>query len=328
MKILSAAILLIALVWPGWVAAQELALQQPAASPDIASTKLIKVDLIVTDENDQAVNDIKAEDLELTVDGKPQKITYFARVEEPVIYSVLIDTSQSFAPFLAKALTAVRLLFESNRPNDETMLNRFISSDKIEVVVPYTSNKAELLNVTLDKFAPEGGVSAVLDAVYLTVEATAKHKPTDSDSRRAVVLISDGEDRASYYDSVKVMKLLREQNVQVFIIGIISKLDDQSGLIRQSPRIKAERLLTDIAKESGGRVFFPLSQEEVLEAANHIVHDLQSQYVVGFERNIQPGEKGFEKYKVKIARTSTRRKLRIFTRPGYWLTPPETKKKN
>lgn len=300
--------------------------QQPATSPTLP-TKSIKVDLIVTGDNGQSVNDLKVEHLELKVDGELHKIVSLEKVEKPVIYVVAIDRSESFRPLMLSALLAARLLVENNRPYDETMLMSFASSDNIRDVVPFTSDKSALLNVTIDKFSPVPGQTAVLDALHISVEHTVKHKAADVNARRAIVLISDGEDRASYYSLSKVKNLLREQNVRVFIIGIIAKLDTNRGLTRPSPRHKAERLLTEIAKESGGRVFFAENQEEVLEAAKHISGDLQSQFVVGFERNVPPNKKGFEKFEIKLAGTSPRSKLKIISQAGYWLTPPETKKK-
>ena len=304
----------------------ELAAQHSANSSTLP-TKSIKVDLIVTDEKGQSVDDINVEDLELKVDGKLHKISYLEKVEKPIIYAVAIDTSESFRPLMLSALLAAKILVKNNRPYDETMLVQFVSSDKIRDVVPFTSDKAALLNVTIDKFTPVPGQTAVLDALHVLVEETVKHKATDLNARRAVVLISDGEDRASYYDLSKVKNLIREQNVQVFIIGIIVNLDKDAGLTRVSPRDKAKRLLTEIAKESGGRVFFPTKQEEVLEAAKHIFRDLQAQYVMGFERSVPPNKKGFEKFEIKMAETSTRANLKIITRPGYWLSLPEPKKK-
>jgi Ca-activated chloride channel homolog len=303
----------------------ELAAQQPGTST--LPTKSIKINLIVADEKGKSVDDIKVQDLELKVDGELQKISYLERVEKPVIYAVAIDTSESFRPLMLSALLASKILVENNRPYDETMLVRFVSSDKISHVVPFTTDKTALLNVPIDKFSPLPGQTAVLDALHVSVEETVKRKATDLEARRAVVLISDGEDRASFYDLSKVKDLLRERNVQVFIIGIIAKLDRDRGLIRVSSREKAERLLSEIAKESGGRVFFPTNEEEVLEAAKHITRDLQSQYVMGFERSVPSNKKGFEKFEIRMAGTSTRTKLKIMTRPGYWLTPPEPKTK-
>src|SRR5688500_16060131 len=182
--------------------------QQPVISPTLP-TKSIKVDLIVTGDNGQSVNDLKAEDLELKVDGELHKIVSREKVEKQVIYVVAIDRSESFRPLMLSALLAARLLVENNRPYDETMFMSFASSDNIRDVVPFTSDKSALLNVTIDKFSPVPGQTAVLDALHISVEHTVKHKPADVDARRAIVLMSDGEDRASYDSLSKVKDLLR-----------------------------------------------------------------------------------------------------------------------
>ena len=305
----------------------DLAARQPNTSLQTLPTKSIQIDLIVTDENGRSVDDIKVEELELTVNGEPQKVSYLEKVDKRVIYSLLIDSSRSFQPLLGRALAAVKVLMDGNRSNDETMLVSFVSSDQIRTVVPFTSDKSKLLQTTLDNFTPLSGQTALLDALYVSAETTIKHKPNDSDARRAVFILTDGEDRSSYYDVSKRTKLLREQKVQVFMIGLIDKLED-AGFMRPNVRAKAEQLLKDIANESGGLVFFPKNQEKLLEAAEQIVGHLHSQYVVGFDRSAYPGEKAYQKLKVRIARTSPRQKLKVIARPGFWVRPPETQKKN
>ena len=308
------------LVDPSSPAAQSAA---PNVSPAVA---LVKVDLIVIDENERSVHDIRPQDLELVVDDVPQKISYFAKVEKPVYYSLVIDTSQSFHRLLVSALAATKLLIGKNRPSDETTLIRFSSSDNIETVVPFTSDKSALLSVPLEDFYPLPGQSAVLDAIYLSAETVAKHKIGDTKVRRAVVLISDGEDRASYYSRSRITKQLNDQSVQLFIIGMTGALSERS-LMKPNARDKAERLLGRIAKDTGGRLFLPSTRLELLDSVEQIVQDLHSQYVIGFDRNIQPGQKGYQKFKLAIAPTSPRPKLKTITKPGFWLTPPETKDK-
>ena len=300
---------------------------QPAAPGDPPAAALVKVDLIVIDENERSVHDIRPQDLELVVDDVPQKISYFAKVEKPVYYSLVIDTSQSFQRLLVSALSATKLLIGKNRPSDETTLIRFSSSENIETIVPFTSDKSALLSVPLEDFYPLPGQSAVLDAIYLSAETVAKHKIGDTNVRRAVVLISDGEDRASYYSRSRITKQLNDQNVQLFIIGMTGALSERS-LMTSNPRDKAERLLGRIAKDTGGRLFLPSTRLELLDSVEQIVQDLHSQYVVGFDRNIQPGQKGYQTFTLRIAGSSPRSKLKAITRPGFWLSPPDSKKKN
>ena len=312
-------------VWLGFAVALPLASQQ-RASPNTGSTKHVKLDLIVEDKDGKSIHDIKPEDLEITYDGVIQKISYFEKVQKPVLYALLVDNSMSFRPLLPTALGTARLLIDKNTSNDETVLVRFAAADQIESMTPFTSDKAALIQA-LEKFQLFRGQSAVLDAIYLSVEGVAKHKMNESSFRRAIVLISDGEDRASFFDFSEIASLMQEKDVQVFIIGMTSQLEDP-GFMRPGARGKAEALLKKVAEQSGGRVFFPKTPNDLIQAVDQISYDLRSQYVVGFEPVVKPGARGFQKLKVRMARTSARAKLKPITRPGFWATPPEPRKKN
>src|SRR5207244_4218535 len=121
------------------------------------------------------------------------------------------------------------------------------SSDKIHREQDFTPDKAVLLK-SFDSVRAiaeiEDGQSAVIDAIYLAAEHTAEYRRTDQDHRRALVFISDGEDRRSYYKLDALVNLLRENDVQIFVIGIVKELSKEGGFIRSSPRENAEKLLT------------------------------------------------------------------------------------
>ncbi len=296
----------------------------PAALCQSSETPSVKVSLIVTDGSGHSVDDIKQEEIEVIENNLPLKVSLFAKDERPVKYAIAIDTSGSFRSLLGITLRAVKSLVQSNRPEDETMLIRFVDSNNIEKIQEFTADQTALLSIDVNKFTPRGGQTAVIDAVHTAVEATAAYKPGDASVRRAVILISDGEERSSYYSRDQLMKLLREKDVQVFILGVVSELDKEAGLIRRSPRQRAEDLLKQIAEETGGRIFFPNNEKELFEATAEIIHDLHTQYVIGFERPIQSGEEGFRKLKVRSAGKPARKNLKIITRPGYWLSAPKS----
>ena len=121
----------------------------------------------------------------------------------------------------------------------------------------------------------------------------------------------------------KLFKLVRENNIQVFVVGLVNLLDKAGGLIRASPRTRAKEFLGKLAKESGGRVFFPGDQKELLEATAQISHDLHLQYTLAFERQSKPGEKGFRKVRVKIIEQPARGSLTAITPPGFFVNAKE-----
>jgi Ca-activated chloride channel family protein len=227
------------------------------------------MNLIVSDSSNRSVEDIRQEDVQLTEDSEARKITFFARDERPLRYAIALDSSGSFRSLLPGCLAVARALIENNRPNDETMIVSFVSSDKIDKLHDFTTDKAKLLD-SLNLVRIEGGQTAVVDAVHAAVEATATRSAINADARRAVVLLTDGEDRNSFYSSDQLMKLLREKDVQMFVIGIVTQLDKEGGFIRKSARERGENLLNSLAQETGGQVFFPKDLKELAEAAQQI----------------------------------------------------------
>jgi Ca-activated chloride channel family protein len=265
---------------------------------------------------------LNKDSISILEDKVPQTVSLFSRDDRPVDYGLVIDTSGSFRKLLDAAVETARFLVSNNRDLDETFIERFISSDKVETVQEFTSDKTEMLK-SLRTLYIEGGQSAVIDAVYVAATHTAEHRPGTNERRKALVLVSDGEDRASYYTENQLVQLLREKDVQVFVIGIVAQLDDRPRPVGLDPRGKAEKLLTRLAQETGGRVFFPKTTNELREAAGEIVHDLHTQYLVGYQSTTPNSKENFRKVEVKIAEAPGRDKPTAITRPGYFVNPPD-----
>jgi Ca-activated chloride channel family protein len=295
--------------------------QQTQPSP--AASQSVKLTMIVTDNKNHSVDDVRREEIELLEGNLPQSIA-ITKDTRPVDYAVVLDTSGSFRKALASVVQPAKLLIASNHPEDETFIESFVDSDKIETNQEFTADRAKLHDA-LDSLFIRLGQSAVIDAVYLAVKHTAEYRGGPAERRRAVVLFTDGEDRASYYGEDQLVKLIRENDVQVFIVGITSELNKERGLIRESPREKAEELLNRIAEESGGRVFFARDDRERVEAIDQIGHDLHSQYLIEYQRPVKPGEKGFRKVKVKLIETPERKNSTVTARPGYVIRMPGQK---
>jgi Ca-activated chloride channel family protein len=320
MKVPRTAVLLVSfiaclLLRVDWVQAQV------AQAPPLQSVKLT---MIVTDSVKRSVDDVRQEELQLIEDKLPIPLSLFVKDARPVDYALVLDTTGSFKKLLKSVVQGAKTLIASNQPEDETFVESFVDSEHIERVQEFTGDKTKL-GAALDSLFIRIGQSAVIDAIYVAVKHTAENKGGPAERRRAVVVFTDGEDRASFYDEDKLVKLLRENDVQVFVVGITTELDKEGGLIRQSPRDKAEGLLNKIAEESGGRVFSPRDGKEMSEAVEQIAHDLHSQYLIGYERQAKPGEKGFHKFKVKLTEAPRSKKLTIITRPGYLVNTPVQK---
>jgi Ca-activated chloride channel family protein len=294
------------------------------AAPSPLPAQQVRMSLIVTDRANQSVANVRQEDIQITEDGEQRIPIFFGRDVRPVHCVVAVDTSGSFQPLLRAGVNVTKALISNKRPDDEMMIIRFISSDKIETKQPFTSDGPALLD-SLKLLTSEDGQSAVIDAAYLAINAAAAHQAGNPGIRRVVVMITDGEDRASFYTSEHLVKLLREKDVQLFVVGVTVRLNSERGFTRPSSREKAEKLMVELVKESGGRAFFPDSDAELTAATEQLILDLQSQYLIGFDRQPKAGEKGFKKIKVSIADPKSE-KLSAITRSGFFFGPREPTK--
>jgi Ca-activated chloride channel homolog len=295
-------------------------------SPQKQAGPAVRFSLIITDRSKHSVDDLTRDSISILEDKVPQTVSLFSKDDRPVDYAVVIDTTGSFRKLLDAAVETARFLVSNNRDLDETFIERFISSDKIETIQEFTSDKTQLLK-GLRTLYVEGGQSAVIDGVYEAASHTADYHPATPERRKALVLISDGEDRASYYTENQLVQLLREKDVQVFAIGIVAQLDDRPRSVGLDPKDKAEKLLTLIARETGGRVFFPKTTNELRQAASEIVRDLHTQYLIGYQSTNTNSKETFRKVEVKIAEAPGRDKPTAITRPGYFVNPPDTSAK-
>jgi len=281
------------------------------------NTELVTLNVRVIDRNNRPINNIGKDEFRVFEDGVPQRIFSFTEEEVPVIYGLAVDTSGSLRPAFEQVINAARAIINSNKKGDETFLERFISSDKIETIQDFTSSKDALMD-GLDTLYIEGGQTAVIDGVYLAAEHVAEYKKGGNDDRRrrALIVVTDGEDRASYYPEAELFRRLREEDVQIYVIGFVNELDAEKGLIRKSPRDKAVTLINRIATETGGRAFFPQSISELPEVANQIVRDLRTQYVISYDPTNKAHDGTYRTIKVSVADAPGRDKRIALTRSG------------
>jgi Ca-activated chloride channel family protein len=292
----------------------------PTLEPDSiirTDTELVNLHVRVIDRNNRPVNNVTQNEFHVYEDGVLQPIEGFSREEVPISYGLAVDTSGSLRTQLTSVIDAGKTIINANKPGDETFLVRFISSDKIETVQDFTANKDALID-GLDGLFVEGGQTAVVDAVYLSAEHVAEYRRGDDGDRRrrALIVITDGEDRNSFYKQEQLFARLREEDVQIFVIGFVSELDSEAGFIRKSSRDKAVNLINKLASETGGRAFFPTSISELPQIANEIIRDLRTQYVIAYNPTNKNPDGSFRTIKVSVDQPSGSDKRIALTRNG------------
>ena len=246
-------------------------------------TELVNINVRVVDRNGRPIANLKKSDFAVTEDGERQNIEYFSQSEVPTNYSLVVDNSGSLRRQLDKVIEAGKILVNTNRPYDETLIIRFVSRDKISIEQDFT-NKKEYLIDALDNFYIDGGQTAIRDAVYLAADKVSNYEKDRGEDRkrRAMILVTDGEDRDSFYSEPQLFEMLKETDVQIFVIGFIADLDKESGFIRKSDQGRAKAFLEKLATETGGKAYFPTGIEQLSGIARDIASEMRTQYSIGY----------------------------------------------
>ncbi|MET0621570.1 MAG: VWA domain-containing protein [Pyrinomonadaceae bacterium] len=308
---------------------------QPTAEPDAQSvdpnqevdpeevvtidTSLVNLHVRVVDRNNRPINDVPNEEFRVFENGVPQKVEFVTREEVPITYGLVVDNSGSLRSQIGQVVEAAKTIVASNKPGDEAFVVRFIASEEIKILQDFTADK-QMLGDALDDMFIEGGQTAVIDAVYLAAEHASERRkgdPVEDKRRRALILVTDGEDRNSFYKQEQLWEALKEQDVQIFVIGFVNELEKERGFISKSKRQKAVDLLDKMSKETGGRSFYPTSLSELPSIAEQITKDMRTQYVISYRpaNAGRPGE--FRPVRVAVNDGRGGEKRIAVTRSGY-----------
>lgn len=286
-------------------------------TPIVIKAEVVNLNVRVIDRNNRPINTLAQQDFKIYEENVLQPIEFFAKEEVPTNYSLVIDNSGSMRFQLEKVIEASKIIVGTNRPDDDTSIIRFVSRDKISIEHDFTSDKNEL-NDSLDNLFVEGGKTAIIDAVYLAAERVENYEKKDKDERkrRALILVSDGEDRDSFYKEEQLYELLRESDVQIYAIGFVNELDKQGGFFNKSDQGKAKAFLERLAKETGGKVYFPNSLNELNGIAQDIASELRTQYSIGYIPTNTDNDGSFRNIKVVVADGPKAQKRIAITRSG------------
>jgi Ca-activated chloride channel family protein len=289
---------------------------------------LVTLHVRVVDRNNHPINDVPNNDFRVFENGVAQDVQFVSREEVPITYGLVVDNSGSLRNQIAQVVEAGKTIVESNKPGDETFVVRFISSDEIKIMQDFTADK-QMLGDALDDMFIEGGQTAVVDAVYLAAEHASERRkksgdPAEDKRRRALILVTDGEDRSSFYKAEQLFESLKEEDVQIYVIGFVNELEKERGFISKSKRDKAVSLLDRMAHETGGRTFYPTSLSELPGIAEQITKDLRTQYLISY-RPVAKGRPGeFRPVRVAVADGRGGEKRIAVTRSGYTAKPGQT----
>jgi VWFA-related protein len=304
---------------------------------------LVNLPVIVRDKKGHLVQNLTKADFQLKVDDRPVEVRYFSLdTNLPLTLALDVDTSRS-----------VQSMLDTERTASESFLNEMLTTPKdqaavlhfdreVELLKDLTANKSALTNA-LDELGPTStshdqdsqvggdpdqqrrGGTALYDSVYLAAHDVLAGKP----GRKAIVVLSDGEDRGS-------QETLREaieaaQRAEVVVYTIYFKGEDNSGGMgypggggypgghggnrrQTTPHIDGKKIMEQIADETGGDFFEVKKKENYADVYKQIADELRQQYRLGFTPTPSELTAGFHTIQLRTHKDDQY----VLTRSGYY----------
>lgn len=269
-------------------------LRTDGAAQFTSSVNLVEVYASVLDDSGQPVRGLAAADFEVLEDGVPQKITAFTAGDFPLTVALALDRSFSMAgPPLTTVQGAARAFLTALRPDDEAAVIGIGS--QVTVLAPASETRAQQI-AAVDALSA-WGTTALHDAIIAAIDAVDGAR-----GRRALVILSDGDDRYSEASAADALARARRSNVMVYPIA----------LGRTRPALFAE-----LSTLTGGRSYHARELKGLDETVRTIAGQLREQYLIGYTPARQPtaGANEWRSISVKVARPG----VSVRARDGYYV---------
>ena len=264
----------------------------------------VNVLFIATDRHGKFVRNLNQRDFTILDDHKPpQAIVNFRRETDlPLEVGLLVDTSGSVrSRFDFEQEAAVSFLQHTLRPGfDKAFVMGF--SAHAQVAQDFTDNV--MLLATGVHSLRNGGGTALYDAIYRACRDKLSKERTDHPVRRAVIIISDGEDNQSEVSRAQAIEMAQRAEVIVYAIST-----DDSGLI-----LRGDKVLQQLADATGGRAFFPYKMKDIRNSFTAIEDELRSQYAVSY----RPADFDADGRYRSIEIIALKKDLQVRARKGYF----------
>lgn len=277
---------------------------------------LVDMAVSVLDEDGAPVFGLEQEHFRVFENGVEQEIILFKQEDVPISVGLVIDTSGSMVARREKVAGAALVFLAESNQQDETFIVTF--NDTAFLEQRFTGSLATLVD-TLDNLDARGE-TAMNDALWVSLDELENEARMD---KKALLVITDGEDNASSYGVNPVMERLRDTDATVYIIGLLELNDDRGGLFRRSPSSQARRTLRDLAEATGGQAYFPETLDEVEEICRIIAHDLRNHYTIGYTPTNSDDDASWREIEVEVNAPRGFPDLEVRAREGYYANAPD-----
>ncbi len=275
------------------------------AAPVFPSTvRSVVLHPTVRDDRGEIVTGLDRAAFTVYENGRRQPITIFHRDDVPVSLGILIDNSGSMARLRAKVEAAALRFADASNPQDEMFVLNF--ADKPSLDVPFTGERG-VLEAGIARVDSIGG-TALRDAIeaaetYLNAHATRE--------RKALLLITDGNDNASVTPAERIRRQAVESDIAIFAVGLLLEGDPHKAG-------RAHHELDQLTRASGGFAEYPPSLDDVEAAVLSVARQIRSEYTLGYTPLDQALDGSYRRLRVAVKAAGH---LSVQARSGYRATP-------
>jgi Ca-activated chloride channel family protein len=304
---------------------------EPEAEVVRVETNLVNTLFTAIDKDHHFITSLRAEDIRIFENDVAQPVSLFEReTDRPLSLAILIDTSESQRGVLGDEKNAAQAFIDSViRPekdraavvsftgaakveqeptNNLALLHQGIARVRIEMS-PENERRLAAGEDLLPKEQDPSGYTGIWDAMWMTIENLLSKAPEGT--RRAIVLLSDGDDTSSTIKKQDVIDFAVRSDVVIYAIGIRDanfsegKLD--SGALRK------------VSDRTGGRAFFPLQPSELQTAFSQIDQELRSQYLIAYSPTNKTRDGSYRRIRMEVVNLDLRKnKTQLLYRQGYY----------
>src|SRR5213595_487845 len=271
---------------------------------------LVDVLFTVLNRRNKLVPELEKSDFKIWDDKYPQEIRYFSKQSNlPLRIGMLLDTSNSIRDRIKFEQDAsINFLFSVLRRNkDEAFVMTF--DDEPQIVQPFTGDAGALRDQITKTRA--GGGTAIYDAIYEACVKELSHPPRPPGDqpdvvRRVMILISDGEDNLSTHTRTDAIEMAQRTSVVIYSISTstqwvsLSQTDPSKAADRKYHLTDGDKILQELAEETGGRAFFPYHVDDLDQSFQDIGDELRNQYSIAYQPANYVLDGRYHKIKVEV----------------------------
>ena len=258
--------------------------------------KLVSLTVTVSDSLGRFVTGLEKRNFQIYDDGVQQEIAHFGDEDAPLTLGIIYDVSGSMGDLTSRSFQALQKFFDTSHQDDEYFIIAF--NNRAQLVQDFTTSPSEIMSRVV--FVKAKGSTALYDGVYLGLEKARQGRHR----KKALLIISDGEENSSRYNGRELREMLKESDVPVYGIAI-SQLYGGTGALQS------------LSGWSGGMTFSPMDEPQTRDIYTRIALMLRHQYAIGFYPTDATSPVDWHKVRIVISAPRGLGRLSLSYKNGY-----------